>query len=74
MYTYKRQVNLPYARAVEKVKTELQKEGFGVLTEIDVKATLKKKLDVDYDDYVIGIANYFNLSSYTVLYALRAAH
>lgn len=52
-YGYKKKVNLPYAQAVEKTKEELKKEGFGVLTEIDVKATLKKKLDVDYDNYVI---------------------
>ena len=44
---------LPYEKAIAKAKDELQKEGFGVLTEIDVKATLKKKLDVDFDDYII---------------------
>jgi uncharacterized protein (DUF302 family) len=37
----------------EKVTAELQKEGFGVLTEIDVAATLKKKLDIDRKPYVI---------------------
>ncbi len=52
-YGYKRQVKLAYNEAVKKVREELQKEGFGVLTEIDVKATLKKKLDVDYGNYVI---------------------
>ena len=52
-YGYKRQVNISYSDAVTKVKAELQKEGFGVLTEIDVKATLKKKLNVDYDNYII---------------------
>jgi uncharacterized protein (DUF302 family) len=52
-YGYKKRVNLSYARAVERTKEELKKQGFGVLTEIDVKATLKKKLDVDYDNYVI---------------------
>lgn len=46
-------VNLPYEQAVEQVKQALQREGFGVLTEIDVKATLKKKLDVDFKRYVI---------------------
>jgi uncharacterized protein (DUF302 family) len=53
MYGYKRQVNLPYDKAVARVREELGKEGFGVLTEIDVKATLKKKLNVDYEDYII---------------------
>jgi len=53
MFAYKRQVNLPYDKAVAKAREELAKEGFGVLTEIDVKATLKKKLNVDYDDYII---------------------
>lgn len=52
-YGYKRNVRLPFEEAVEKVKSELSKEGFGILTEIDVKATLKKKLDVEYDNYLI---------------------
>ena len=37
----------------EKIIEELKKEGFGVLTEIDIKATLKKKIDVDFRKYVI---------------------
>lgn len=53
MYQYKKETGLGYQEAVAKAKEELQKEGFGVLTEIDVKATLKKKLDVDFDDYII---------------------
>jgi len=46
-------VALGYDRAVEVAREELAKEGFGVLTEIDVKATLKKKLDVDFRPYII---------------------
>lgn len=53
MYGYKKETDLPYEKAVEKTREELKKEGFGVLTEIDVKATLKKKMDVDIDKYVI---------------------
>ena len=53
MYNYKKLVTLSYADAVTKVKEELKKEGFGVLTEIDVKQTLKTKLNVDFDDYII---------------------
>jgi uncharacterized protein (DUF302 family) len=46
-------VDLPYEMAVERAREELAKEGFGILTEIDVKATLKKKLDVEFRPYVI---------------------
>ena len=46
-------VRLPYAEAVARTREELAKEGFGVLTEIDVQATLKKKLDADFRPYVI---------------------
>jgi len=46
-------VDLSYERAVEKVTEELKKEEFGVLTTIDVRETMKKKLDVDFKKYVI---------------------
>lgn len=46
-------VDLPYEQTVERIREELATEGFGVLTEIDVKATLKKKLDADFRPYVI---------------------
>jgi uncharacterized protein (DUF302 family) len=46
-------IDQPYEKAVELVMEALKAEGFGVLTEIDVKATLKKKLDQDFRPYVI---------------------
>ncbi|MFZ2285206.1 MAG: DUF302 domain-containing protein [Lutibacter sp.] len=50
--------NITFGEAIEKVTAELQKEGFGVLTEIDIKATLKKKLDVDFYNYrILGACN-----------------
>jgi len=53
MYGMRREVRWSFEDAVAKVREQLQKEGFGVLTEIDVKATLKKKLDIDFDKYII---------------------
>lgn len=46
-------VGLPYAEAVAKVKDLLSEQGFGVLSEIDVRATLKEKRDLEMEDYVI---------------------
>ena len=46
-------LNLPYEQAVQKTTDALKAEGFGVLTQIDVKATLKQKLDTDFRRYVI---------------------
>ena len=47
-----------FDEAVEKVTSELKKEGFGVLMEIDIKETLKKKLDVDFKKYkILGACN-----------------
>lgn len=53
MYNYKKHLALNYTDAIVKVKEELKKEGFGVLTEIDVKQTLKTKLDIDFEEYII---------------------
>ena len=52
-YGFSTTVALPYEEAVERTKEELAKEGFGVLSEIDVAATLRKKLEVDFRPYVI---------------------
>jgi uncharacterized protein (DUF302 family) len=52
-YGIERRLDVPYDEAVERVTAALQAEGFGILTEIDVKATLKKKLDLDFRRYVI---------------------
>ena len=52
-YYFNKIVEQNFEDAIEKVTEELQKEGFGILTEIDIKATLKKKLDVDFRKYII---------------------
>ena len=52
-YGIGKSVPLPYEQAIERMREALQKEGFGILTEIDVKDTFKKKLDVDFRKYVI---------------------
>lgn len=53
MYGYKKQVELSYEDTIQKTREALKEHGFGVLTEIDVKATLKKKLDINFDKYII---------------------
>jgi len=52
-YGFSREVSLAYEAAIEKVTAELAKEGFGILTAIDVRETMKKKLGVDFTRYVI---------------------
>ncbi len=57
-YYINKELQLSFSDAVERVTEELKKEGFGVLTEIDVKETLKKKLDVDFRKYrILGACN-----------------
>jgi uncharacterized protein (DUF302 family) len=57
-YGFSRTVPLTYEQAIERVTEELKKEGFGVLTTIDVKETLKKKLNVDVPNYaILGACN-----------------
>ncbi len=52
-YGYSKKVKVAFEQAVKYTKEALIKEGFGVLTEIDIKATLKKKIDVDMENYTI---------------------
>ncbi len=57
-YSYRKQLSTSFNAAVQRTRDALAKEGFGVLTEIDVRATLKKKLGVEYDNYLIlGVCN-----------------
>lgn len=57
-YYFTKKVNLSFDDAIAKVTEELKKEGFGVLTEIDVQATFKKKLDIDFRKYrILGACN-----------------
>jgi uncharacterized protein (DUF302 family) len=52
-YGFKKTLKMSYEKAIEKVTSALKEEGFGILTQIDVKETLKKKLNVDFRKYVI---------------------
>jgi uncharacterized protein (DUF302 family) len=57
-FSFEVQLNLPYEQAIEAVTAALKQEGFGVLTRIDVKATMKEKLGVDFRPYaILGTCN-----------------
>jgi uncharacterized protein (DUF302 family) len=57
-YYFSKKTALGFEEAIEKVTEALKSEGFGILTEIDVKETLKKKLDVDFRPYrILGACN-----------------
>ena len=57
-YYFSRTLVIPFEEAIDRVTEELKAEGFGILTEIDVKATLKKKLGVDFQKYrILGACN-----------------
>lgn len=57
-YAFRTRLNVPHEEALNRVKVALKEEGFGVLTSVDVKATMKEKLDVDFSPYtIIGACN-----------------
>jgi uncharacterized protein (DUF302 family) len=57
-YGFSKMVDMSYEQTIEKVTAELKKEGFGVLTSIDVKETLKQKINVDFKKYtILGACN-----------------
>jgi uncharacterized protein (DUF302 family) len=52
-YGFTKELNIPYETVIEQVREALKKEGFGVLTEIDVKEKMKEKLSLDMRKYII---------------------
>ncbi len=57
-YYFSKKLNIPFNEALIRVTDELKKEGFGILTEIDVQAAMKKKLNVDFRKYqILGACN-----------------
>lgn len=57
-YNFSKEISLTYDEALKLVPEKLKEQGFGILTEIDVKETMKKKLDVDFPRYkILGACN-----------------
>jgi uncharacterized protein (DUF302 family) len=57
-YYFNKTLSIPFDTAIDRATEELKKEGFGIMTEIDVKEALKKKLDVDFGRYrILGACN-----------------
>ena len=57
-YYFAKKLEMPFEKTIEHVTQALKEEGFGVLTEIDVKATMKKKLGIDFRNYrILGACN-----------------
>ena len=57
-YYFSKTIDMPFDQAIEHVTEKLKEKGFGVLTTIDVKATLKKKIDADFRPYtILGACN-----------------
>ncbi|MBS1600882.1 MAG: DUF302 domain-containing protein [Bacteroidetes bacterium] len=57
-FHFSKKVALPFKEVIEKITSELKKEGFGIITQIDMKETLKKKLDADFRNYtILGACN-----------------
>ena len=57
-YGFTKEMDIPYGTVIEQVREALKKEGFGILTEIDVKEKMKEKLGIDMNKYIIlGVCN-----------------
>ncbi|KPK02177.1 MAG: hypothetical protein AMK71_03220 [Nitrospira bacterium SG8_35_4] len=57
-YYFSKKLNIDFHEAIVRVTDELKKEGFGILTEIDVQAAMKKKLNIDFRKYqILGACN-----------------
>ncbi len=57
-YFFSKTVDISFTKAISRVIEELKREGFGILTEIDIKETFKRKLDVDFPEYtILGACN-----------------
>jgi uncharacterized protein (DUF302 family) len=67
-YGFTKELNIPYRKVIELVRQRLKKEGFGVLTEIDIQGAMKEKLDIDMSGYtILGACNPSN--AYTAILA-----